>query len=274
MFDKLHISSRIPHHISEYHLFYSFRMADQPIDPLTWYNWRHGWDYPYGAYLEVQGTVVWENNELHFYPEYPLRPGTTYWVMIAPDARDNRTIGNFFVEPYVFSFTTGVPYEPDTDKDGMPDWYEYEHRWPGYHYKYDFTYREDWFDTQIEGLNPFVDDANEDYDNDGATNLDEYLAGTDPGDPLDYPIGQNDIEVEIEYLTDKVVISWNTEVSSDSAYTQKYQVWYRDDMTSGDWQKLGSPFEATGGWLQIEDTEPFVNPAIKTRFYRIESYLE
>ena len=49
------------------------------------------------------------------------------------------------------------PYLADTDGDGMPDAWEIAH-----------------------GLNPRVNDANDDADLDGLTNLEEYLAGTDP----------------------------------------------------------------------------------------------
>lgn len=49
------------------------------------------------------------------------------------------------------------PNNPDTDGDGMPDGWEVEH-----------------------GLNPLVDDADEDPDGDNFTNLHEYLIGTDP----------------------------------------------------------------------------------------------
>lgn len=46
---------------------------------------------------------------------------------------------------------------PDTDKDGMPDWFE-----------------------KLYGLNPNVNDAHLDYDGDGRTNIQEYNAGTNP----------------------------------------------------------------------------------------------
>ena len=51
----------------------------------------------------------------------------------------------------------------DLDGDGIPDWYELEHP------------------LFLDPLNP--DDASEDYDGDGFSNLEEYLLGSDPADP-------------------------------------------------------------------------------------------
>lgn len=53
----------------------------------------------------------------------------------------------------------------DSDGDGMPDGWEVSH-----------------------GLNPLVKDADGDADSDGFTNLEEYLAGTDPKDPRSKPL--------------------------------------------------------------------------------------
>jgi hypothetical protein len=52
----------------------------------------------------------------------------------------------------------------DSDRDGMPDWWE----------------------TQY-GLNPLVDDASEDTDGDGYTNLEEYIGQSDPTSPDSIP---------------------------------------------------------------------------------------
>jgi len=58
------------------------------------------------------------------------------------------------------------PTKPDTDGDGTSDAWEIDY-----------------------GLNPLVNtDASEDSDGDGHTNLDEYIAGTDPTDPESYPV--------------------------------------------------------------------------------------
>jgi hypothetical protein len=58
----------------------------------------------------------------------------------------------------------GNACDPDDDNDGMPDEWEI-----------------------IHFLDPLVDDADDDPDEDGYTNLEEYLADTDPRDPRSHP---------------------------------------------------------------------------------------
>ncbi len=66
---------------------------------------------------------------------------------------------------YIEDFITTNPNDQDTDADGMPDWWEI------------------WY-----GLNPRRDigrdGASGDFDNDGISNLQEYLDGTNPADGL------------------------------------------------------------------------------------------
>jgi hypothetical protein len=58
------------------------------------------------------------------------------------------------------------PTNPDTDDDGMPDGWEVQYP---------------------DDLDPLTDDASDDADGDRFTNFEEYLKGTDPGDPTSHP---------------------------------------------------------------------------------------
>lgn len=69
-------------------------------------------------------------------------------------------IGSTLLEVWAISsaFTVDTAGRaPDADKDGMPDWFE-----------------------KLYGLNPNLNDAAQDPDGDGRTNLQEYNAGTNP----------------------------------------------------------------------------------------------
>ncbi len=105
----------------------------------------------------------------------------------------NNTNMNIFVPDADPSSTTD-PLNPDTDEDGIPDGEEDTNRdgkqdtgetlpdnpdtdGDGMKDGYEETY----------ALNPLVNDANEDPDNDGFTNLDEYKGGSDPRDPGSIP---------------------------------------------------------------------------------------
>ncbi|MEJ2422949.1 MAG: putative Ig domain-containing protein [Candidatus Thiodiazotropha sp.] len=71
--------------------------------------------------------------------------------------------------------------DPDDDNDGMPDAYE----------------------NLFEGLDPLVDDANGDLDGDGVSNIDEYLAGTNPSNDalMAYGVDQLGYIYQIDLLT-------------------------------------------------------------------------
>jgi PKD repeat protein len=63
--------------------------------------------------------------------------------------------------------------DPDDDNDGMSDDYE----------------------NIYEGLDPMVDDADQDADGDGATNLEEFEAGTNPVDRFEKPAAEKEDEI-------------------------------------------------------------------------------
>jgi subtilisin-like proprotein convertase family protein len=87
--------------------------------------------------------------------------------------------------------TDTAPNDADTDDDGMPDGWEVQY-----------------------GLDPLADDASDDLDGDGYTNLEEYIDGTDPTQepdnyPPDQPIlispenGENNVSLTPELRADR-----------------------------------------------------------------------
>ncbi len=74
------------------------------------------------------GTFSWsaDRTALTFTPSGPTRlaDSTRYTVRVEADAVDAET-GNAFYAPFETFFVTGVA--PDTDGDGLPDWWESEH---------------------------------------------------------------------------------------------------------------------------------------------------
>jgi len=96
-----------------------------------------------------------DNDTITYYPEDDLAGNSTYIFKLTSVLDLSGNPG-----PVVeISFTT-IPLESiDTDKDGIPDGYEREREF-------------------LSPSNP--DDAGEDFDNDGLTNLEEYQRGSDP----------------------------------------------------------------------------------------------
>ncbi len=118
---------------------------------------------------------------------------------------------------------------PDSDGDGLPDWFEL-----------------------LYGLNP--NSSNFDPDGDGMTNLQEYIAGTDPLD------GQSYLKVNVGSVPGGVQV-WFAAVSN-----RTYTVQYNDSAAGGTWLKLKDvPARETNRVETVLD----VGPGLTNRFYRL-----
>ncbi len=134
-------------------------------------------------------------------------------------------------------FSAGLTVIPpagaDTDGDGMPDWWE-----------------------QAHNLQPLdASDASEDADHDGATNLQEYQAGTDPNDAQSY------LRFEGIYSTGN-----DCRLEFFAVSNKTYSVLYLDVFPPATWQKLADTLAAPSNRVErLTDT----NANSSFRFYRL-----
>ncbi len=148
------------------------------------------------------------------------------------------TVSDFGNDPVNWQAATPTPGpQPapgDTDGDGMPDEWE-----------------------MANGLskdNPA--DAALDADSDGATNLEEYWAGTDPQDP------QSLYQLTLNFGGGEVTLQFTAQAN------KAYALEYRDGLAAGaPWQVLTNiPFATFQRLIQYPDT-----PGSATRFYRLRT---
>jgi hypothetical protein len=126
----------------------------------------------------------------------------------------------------------GVINTNDSDHDGLPD---------------------DW---ELANFGTLTRDGTGDFDGDGFTDLQEFLAGTDPKSPAAY------------LRIDSAGFTGNTFVLRVEVVAGKtYRLESSDDLNSGAWQKVVDiPVQNNSGTLDVSD--PTAQPA-QTRFYRL-----
>ncbi len=143
-----------------------------------------------------------------------------------------RLDGSYLTNTSTTIVSSALTGAPDSDGDGIPDAWE-----------------------NIYDFNPLVADSNGDADHDGFTNLEEYLAGTDPRDPasrlsLDGVVRDGDgVRILFTAITGR-----------------SYAIQYREDVAGSSWQTLSafSPGLADAQQSALDSAPPGSH-----RFYRL-----
>ena len=118
------------------------------------------------------------------------------------------------IDKTVCPFCGALQKHADTDKDGMPDYWEV---------RYSFNPEDEM-------------DASEDFDKDGYTNLDEYLGGSDPTNPSVTPVSVKFAYEVIDVYRKPVEILFRGYVEMGDSYT--FQInWEKQGVTF--FQKIG-----------------------------------
>lgn len=130
----------------------------------------------------------------------------------------------------------------DTDRDGLPDWWEVEH---------------------FASLAPAPAD---DPDKDKFPNADEYLAATNPVSAASY-LAFTSVSQSSGGAGHHLVLTF------PGVPDRTYQIEWSPNMKSNTWAPLGGPIPGTGDGIQVTDPGAF-GPAQPSRFYRLRMLAE
>lgn len=183
-----------------------------------------------GDFLFSQLPAIAANGTLTYTPKSSRR-GTALTTVRLHDDGGVANGGQDRSGPQSFSIIIGLP--ADRDGDGMPDDFEAA--------------------NSLDADNP--DDAAEDADGDRITNLQEFLAGTDPGDASSGfrivsagPAG-NDVNITFTTVAGKA-----------------YRLERSEDLPSGSWTTVAAPVAGSDATVQIVDSGA---AGLSRRFYRV-----
>jgi hypothetical protein len=132
----------------------------------------------------------------------------------------------------IFTLNLSPPVLVDSDRDGMDDQWEMDH-----------------FGTLAR-------DGTGDFDGDGATDLFEFLTGTDPTDPAS--VFRAEI-ISVATSGQSSVITWPL------ASGKSYRVQFKNDLNDANWQDLNGNITLVGNQGYATD----LAPATGQKFYRI-----